>query len=122
MSYKRTIPRDLFNEAKLLKCLGRLSLAILDKDPSLGNRISDNLENEAAGFLIDQNNNDGSIHCTNYTVMDTSGTPIYLSSGLNSKMNFPLLFEYRETVEYVFDDDGNFSQEFIAALGGGQNG
>lgn len=34
--YQRVIPRDLFNEAKLLKCLGRLSLFIHDgKSPPI---------------------------------------------------------------------------------------
>lgn len=31
MSYERVLPRDLFNEAKLLKCLGRLALLIHDE-------------------------------------------------------------------------------------------
>ncbi len=30
--YTRVIPRDLFNEAKLLKCIGRLVLLIHDGD------------------------------------------------------------------------------------------
>lgn len=31
-NYQRVIPRDLFNESKLLKCIGRLILKIHDND------------------------------------------------------------------------------------------
>ena len=31
MSYARVIPRDLFNEANLLKCLGKVALILMDR-------------------------------------------------------------------------------------------
>lgn len=42
-SYRRVLPRDLFNEAKLLKCLGQLSLMIHDGKCELRVEHSDEL-------------------------------------------------------------------------------
>lgn len=38
MSYFRVIPRDLFNEASLLKCYGRLAILLDDMRSPLGRR------------------------------------------------------------------------------------
>ena len=32
MSYSRVAPRDLFNEANFMKCIGQITLLILDKN------------------------------------------------------------------------------------------
>ena len=39
MTYRRVLPRDLFNEAKLLKCLGQLALIIHDGQDSAGQTV-----------------------------------------------------------------------------------
>lgn len=119
-NYKRVIPRDFFNEAKLLKCLGLLALKIHEnKDPITG-KLNQVLEDEGKGFEICQHS-DGSIGCVNYFLFDNNGTPIYLSSGLNSRLNFPLIYEnhdYSETF-FVFDEEGEFTKDFINLINGG---
>lgn len=111
MSYFRVIPRDLFNEAKLLKCLGQLALAIHN-----GVRWPLRLEHESAesGFQIEQDTTDGGLFCSNLILY--CGTQfIELHTPLNSKSAYPLQFD---GVEPVFDRDGGFSDEFVRFLDG----
>ena len=106
--YKRVIPRDLFNESKLLKCLGRLTLIIHDSA-----QISDllNVEFQSDGFEIAQDGSDGGLVCTNLDVfLKSSSEKIELKSMLNSKENYPLIFN---DGDFVFNDDGSLSEEFL---------
>lgn len=119
MSYRRVVPRDLFNESKLLKCLGQLSVAILDN--KLGEyKTVDELEDEDEGFKIEKNE-DGDIYCTNYHVFAKLGkndvTELFLRTRLNSKEPYPLICEtiFNELIE-VFNDDGTFSKVFLGYL------
>ncbi len=62
MTYHRVLPRDAFNEAKLLKCIGKLTLLIEDKyntpkaasliyaksDPNIGQMPNFYCDNETA--------------------------------------------------------------------------
>lgn len=60
MSYIRVIPRDLFNEADLLKCLGKIVLDIEDgKLPWLS------YHHDGDAFNIVQNESNGAIYCAN---------------------------------------------------------
>jgi len=64
MSYLRVIPRDLFNESKLLKCLGQVCLHIHD---NRAGRLAMVESGAADGeqFEIDQNEFDGSLYVSN---------------------------------------------------------
>jgi hypothetical protein len=107
-SYLRVIPRDLFNESKLLKCLGKISLYIHDNLLAPYN-ASNELENPEEGFIIEQSPDDGSIHCSNYIFM-INGQPVSLYTPLNSRGNWPLL---TDNYINVFEDDGTLSDEFL---------
>lgn len=117
MSYNRVVPRDFFNEAKLLKSLGRLSLYILDNKDGISKYVEEHFDNNF--FDIEQTDS-GDIYCVNYEIIHkNSGTPIDLYSLLNSKDNYPLVFiieDINEDYEYVFDDDGNFTDYFLEAV------
>jgi len=110
--YFRVIPRDLFNEGKLLSQLGRISLMIHDNTLP---HITVNHENENSGFIISQNPDDGSISVTNLHFFDNNGTPIYFFHGLNCKEKFSLQMEFKGEVYWCFDDNGAFmpSQELF---------
>lgn len=110
--YVRVIPRDFFNEAKLLKCLGKLSLGILDNTNSISNHVDEIFDGES--FAIRQTE-DGHIYVLNYTLFSKHDeSDIELFSPLNSRKNYPLYFiTCDEEQYYVFDDDGNFSSEFL---------
>lgn len=117
MSYQRVIPRDLFNEAKLLKCLGALALHIHDYRPA-GVTLNHFAEDE--GFRIEQNPDSGALYCSNLE-LTAHGTVIGLSTPYNCKDAYPLNFadDSAEEDGRVFNEDGSLSNEFrnlIASL------
>jgi hypothetical protein len=105
MSYMRVIPRDLFNEAKLLRGLGKIALMIHDNSLPFITCVH---EDESAGFKIEQSAMDGSISVSNLYFFDNSGTPIYFFHGLNCKERETLQMEYKGETYWVFDDGGKF--------------
>lgn len=106
-NYKRIAPRDLFNEAKLLKCMGQLTLMILD------GKIPVPMECEFSGnpFLINALL-DGSITITNFEVK-IKGVSVRFKSMLNDKSSYPLLVEDGNEDVRVFNDTGEFTEEFF---------
>ena len=116
MSYYRVIPRDLFNEAKLLKCHGMLSLAILDHKQFMNQYVDLNHEDEESGFNIHLCESTGNLFIGNITAMKIkTGERIDLHHKINSKVINSLYFESEdyETEGYVFDDDGEFTSDFL---------
>ena len=113
--YRRVIPRDLFNESDLLKCLGRLSLMILDEHPGTPAGL-DLIHTEAEGFFrIGQDPSDGSIQCHNLVLARADGMRADLKRNLNDREPWPLfLCDENDEEVPVFDGDGNLTPEFIA--------
>lgn len=111
MSYHRVLPRDLFNESKLLKCLGRLTILIEDGlIPEL------KLEYDGRPFCIEQQSCDGSTYCTNikiYLFQDGELKQLDFVSALNSRESYPLLCEYQGEAFEVFNDDGSLHDSFL---------
>lgn len=116
MTYMRVIPRDLFNESKLLKCLGQLSLIAHDGLDCRRQRVErlivefeEGLEGDP--FMIEQNEMSGALYCRTLRV-EVNGRLVSVASTYNSKSPFPLCFGDNE--EPVFNDDGSLSDEFLA--------
>lgn len=112
MSYQRVIPRDLFNEANLLKCYGKLCLE-LDRWPDSVAR----LEHYGNAFIIEQDPNDGSL--TVYNIRLIIGNETYvMSRPLNSREPWPLYCHLKQNddVLAVFNDEGELSDEFLGLL------
>lgn len=89
MTYTRVLPRDLFNEANLLKCLGQLALIAHDRGrPDL---ISVSLKDtgEGGAFDIRQNDDDGSIYAAAVQIT-IRGRPWNHRRPLNSREPWPL--------------------------------
>lgn len=108
MSYKRILPRDLFNESKLLKCIGQLVLMIHDeKSPC---KITFNEDGQP--FKIEQFEHDGSLFVSNlhFCINDNS---VIFKTTYNSKESYPLYAEFEEYEYEVFDNSGNFHGDFI---------
>lgn len=113
-AYRRVIPRDLFNESKLLKCLGKLSLLHVDEMlPGLEVR----LPNSEDPFYIAQAQSSGDLRCLTVRVlMWGKGLDVFLP--LNDRDPWPLMCRVgdEEDDDYfeiaVFDDDGNVTAEF----------
>ena len=111
-NYIRVIPRDLFNEAKLLKCMGMLTLAA-DNTPELVVEMTD--DSSSDGWDIRQNSDDGSITVHNLTVI-FNRVPLNFWTPLNSKAAHPLWAQPfddpdAEAVE-VFTTEGKLSADF----------
>lgn len=108
MSYHRVIPRDFFNEAKLLKCLGQFELCRLDKRLC---GLEFTMEFDGESFDIAQDDSDGSLRCLNYRVY-LNGEELELFTPYNSKENYPLMGRYRGDDYYLFDSKGKFMPNF----------
>lgn len=109
MQYQRVIPRDFFNEAKLLKCLGHLSLKILDGMLPDGVKIA--IEESGKPFEIHLTD-DGRLFLNDYDVT-INDTYVSMSTTYNSKDNYPLVCFHDDVETVVFNELGMFTEEFI---------
>lgn len=114
MSYTRVIPRDLFNESKLLKCLGQLALIAHDghdgkrQAPIMGVEFRDDVD---GGFIIEQRQECGGLFVANLKF--TVGLmEVDVFTAYNSKSPYPLLFDSVEGEGDVFNDDGTLTDAF----------
>jgi hypothetical protein len=108
-TYERVFPRDLFNEAKLLKCIGQLTLLAHDKNLDI-DFVCDEYD-LYDGFCINQNEDDGSLYVKNYNLL-IKGENYHICNPYNSRANYPLLISLGDEEINVFDELGNFSEEF----------
>lgn len=111
MSYQRVIPRDLFNEANLLKCFGTLYLRL---ETLAIEGVS--LEHDDEAFDIDQDENTGGLYIRNVALI-VRGQRMGMWRPLNSRHAWPLYLNTPDDEEYsVFDDEGNLSAEMLNFL------
>lgn len=107
-NYTRVLPRDLYNESKLLKCIGRLVLLIEDGHAPYGLQYEHEGEPFEIGLV-----EDGHLTFTNIH-FSIGETELFLKTVYNSKNNYPLFLEY-DNVDYeVFDEHGHFTKEFFS--------
>lgn len=116
MTYRRVIPRDLFNEANLLKCLGALYIS-LDGDAA---HFATFVQDDLPSFIIEQNMDDGSISVVNIG-FHIKGVPYELIRPLNSRRPWPLycrdLTSGADDVP-VFTEQGTLTMEFTKLIRG----
>lgn len=111
MPFRREIPRDLFNDANLLKCYGQIYIAL-----ETAQAPDAELEHDGAAFDIQRDDGDGSTWVGNVT-LKVRRKPVRLFRPANSKYRWPLYFFDNEGDEVeVFADDGTFSQEMLNFL------
>lgn len=112
MTHQRIIPRDLFNEGKLLNALGFLGLAIHDCSEPAARHLEFDY-NSSNPFDI-QVTDGGFLYIANLHLY-CNGKTINLFTTYNTKTQYPLQFEYEDDDnvfgDYVFDEDG-FTDEF----------
>ncbi|MCG8226403.1 hypothetical protein [Tenacibaculum finnmarkense] len=111
MNYKRVLPRDLFNEAKLLKSVGRLCLLIHDNLAPKG--LSFKFDGES--FKIKQLES-GEITISNLIFSINNNEDIIFKTACNSRSNYPLIFEIQLDEFDVFNDDGTFDNDFLTKI------
>ena len=108
MSYQRVIPRDLFNEGNLLKCLGQLYLEL-----ERLNLPDVTLAHDGEAFEIEQDESDGSLSVANVAVIFQGERLGQLVRPLNSRAPFPLWLRTDDDDRPLFDDSGRLD---VAAL------
>lgn len=116
MTYQRVIPRDLFNEAKLLKCLGKL-VVLSERYPQLQTGFVE--AGDYSHFVVVQNPDSGDLSVANVVVF-MNEKPVELFTPLNARDSWPLYVQYDDSnePELVFrdDDTGEFSDVFKELL------
>lgn len=107
MKHKRVIPRDLFNEAKLLNNLGHLIILIEEKRINLPLVV----EFDGKPFEVQQDYSNGSLFVSNLKIF-LGNEEIFFSSRYNDKSKFTLMAKYKDEEFYAFDENGNFMPNF----------
>ena len=107
-NYSRVIPRDLFNESKLLKCIGHLCLLIHNGETL---PVEMNFEHNGEPFEIALLN-DGSLTISNVRITIKNVECVFKTT-YNSKSNYPLTVALVYDEYPVFNDQGQFDEEFI---------
>lgn len=109
-NYQRVIPRDLFNESKLLKCIGRLVLLIHD---NLAPQFL-TFDYDGEPFII------GLTYCGHLKVKNINFSydnfELEFKTVYNSKADYPFYCDYDNCEYLVFDENGNFDEEFLNLL------
>jgi hypothetical protein len=108
-TYSRVIPRDFFNEAKLLKCMGMLALKILDRQTPCDMHIDEGEEGEPFNIEL---SDEGGLFVSNYHVY-VKNTRCTFKTTYNSKSAYPFYCEYENCDYCVFDESGEWDSEFI---------
>lgn len=106
--HKRVIPRDFFNDSKLLKCLGQFQLCAKHTG---ANGLDFEIKYDGEPFEIFQHDSDGSLSVLNYSVF-LKGSPVALYIPYNAKENYPLIGLYKGEEYYIFDEKGKFMPNF----------
>ena len=111
-SYKRVLPRDLFRESLLLKCLGKLCLLI--EDGELSGLYYEHVRTDST-FKVGCQESDGGLICHNIKFFRTSDKryiPIFTGLARPGE-HWPLLCTTFDEEEIeVFDNDGNITDDF----------
>jgi len=127
MSYIRVIPRDLFNEASLLKMLGQFWL-LTDHREQVQFIHTDlsGIGGQGLPFMIEQDRGDGSISVSNVRLF-IKNQRYRLYRPLNSREAWPLWIERVNDSEFeafqVFDDlqakpgEASLSDEMLQLIG-----
>lgn len=109
-NYRRVIPRDFFNESTLLKCLGKLCVAYLDRDEINGIKVEFEETGEPFNIVLDGSAN--KLIVTNYKIT-VNDTICIFGSEYNSRENLPLFCMIDNMEIPVFKENGEFHEEFI---------
>ena len=110
--YTRVIPRDLFNEAGLLKSLGRLAIALGETDSHNASFAQDQLDS----FNVSQNPSDGSFEVTNLDLI-IHGKRWALRRSLNSRASYGLWAVLGDEEVDVLEEDGSLTEDFLELIG-----
>lgn len=106
---RRVLPRDAFNDANLLKCIGQLTLLIEDDAPEVRG-LTYHYDGEPFNILQDES--DGSTYVANVQFW-VNKKPVRMVRPMNSRASWPLMMWLGEEDYYVFrEKDGKTLPSF----------
>lgn len=111
MGYIRVLPRDLFNESDLLKCLGRLWIVTEN-----GNHSAKFETEDCEVFDIQQNDDDGSIYVANVS-FTVNGDECQIFRPLNSRRKWSVYCHTIDDDIQIFTESGDLTDEMRAFIG-----
>jgi len=114
VGYQRVIPRDLFNEAKLLKGWGCIALLVHNEMQPEGVTLEHDTS-EHPGFDIAQDPDSADLYITNL-ILKLYDEKVVIQSSYNSKTPNTLFFigEMMGHEGDVLTDDGKFTDCFLS--------
>ena len=116
IKYDRVAPRDLFNESKLLKCMGKLVIHLENEFRLVP------IDSHYKSFDIRLNRYDNTLHLVNIQFIIEGKSFILDSSSFfvpySSKDQWPLKFHWDWEDHDVLDSDGELDYEFKVLLKG----
>ena len=106
-TYTRVLPRDLFNESMLLKCLGKLTMLIEDElIPGLSYEHDTDV---FKGFLVDHNEADFYTYAGNLEFLTLTGRGVRAFIRINERGSWPLILTVGDEHEYYpFNEEGEY--------------
>lgn len=108
MKFIRVIPRDLFNEAKIYKCMGQLILMIEDRMGVFA-ELTYNQYKDCFTVHLDE---DGALWLSGVHIF-CAKTNLVFRTTYNSKAPYPLHCFYENQEIPVFTDDGKEHEDFV---------
>ncbi len=115
MNNYRVMPRDLFNEAKLLKCLGMLGLECVNRQLPFGWELFHDADC-SMHFNMTIDSSSGDTLSTNVYLLNDNGEKIYFRTPINCREPHPLITLSGGDYCDVFGSDGKLSKEFYKLL------
>ena len=114
---KLVLPRDAFNQAKLLKGIGMLTLYMHDCKFGLDELMT--YEHDPViedQFVVCLDDSEGGFYLDNVRFFDTNNEDIYFFHPCNCQLNHTLCFRYKGESENVFNEDGSINSVFLKLL------
>ena len=108
MTYHRVLPRDAFNEANMLKCLGQLSL-IVHKYYEQDTRLQLSFDPDQP-FNMDLNQDGGLMFTNLYLVI--RDRIHFLQRPMNSREAYPIYLDISGEPITILTESGELTQEF----------
>lgn len=104
----RVLPRDAFNDANLLKCIGQLTMLIEDKATCVEGLY---FSYDSKPFDIQQDESDGSTYVANIA-FNVNGKNVLMRRPMNSREAWPLMMCLEGEDYYVFSEKGKIMPSF----------
>ena len=108
MSYYKIAPRDLFNEANFMKCIGQLTLIMHDTYLPSIKFEHDIYRDHGVTFELDEYTGGLVLH----NMFVVRGERVTICRPLNSREPWPIYIESDDDYISIFTNDGVLSEEF----------